>query len=262
MTVQFWVNNPAILLQKQYILELWPTPTMTSEQKQNAIARLVIIASVLGYLFTRNVKIIIAGILTLVGLIIVHSANKPKLTNALLTEGFHGDSEENISDLLETDGINSELISRDDIDADKIVNPVTLESVLKSEFYPPTKKNPFSNVLLTEIGDKPERKSAQPSFNYDVEENITKNVKKSVQYNNPGIKNTDKQLFGDLYENWELDQSNRAFFSTANTKIQPGDQASFGNYLYGNMPSGKEGGSEGAMERVKYNTRYLLYSFE
>ena len=183
MTVQFWVNNPAILLQKQYLLELWPTPTMTSDQKQNAIARLVIIASVLGYLFTRNVKIIIAGILTLVGLLIVHSSNKPKLTNTLLTEGFHGDSQtmDNIGDSLETDVINPVLFSGDDVDSDKIVNPVTLESVLKSEYYPPTKKNPFSNVLLTEIGDKPERKSAQPSFNFNVEENITENVKKSVQ---------------------------------------------------------------------------------
>jgi hypothetical protein len=56
------------------------------------------------------------------------------------------------------------------------VNPVTLDNVLKSEFKEGNKKNPFSNVLLTQIGDNPERKSAPPSFNVDVDEDITKNL--------------------------------------------------------------------------------------
>jgi hypothetical protein len=139
------------------------------------------------------------------------------------------------------------------------VNPVTLDSVLKSEFKEGTKKNPFSNVLLTQINDDPERKSAPPSFNVDVDEDITKNVKRSVQMMNPGIKNTNKQLFGDLWQEFELDQSNRAFFSTANTRVQPGDQASFGQFLYGTMPSAKESTPEGAFARVQDNYRYTLY---
>ena len=36
---------------------------------------------------------------------------------------------------------------------------------------------------------------------------------------NPGIKNTNKQLYGDLWNNFELDQSNRLFYSTANTRV-------------------------------------------
>ena len=76
---------------------------------------------------------------------------------------------------------------------------------------------------------------------------------------NPGIKNTNKQLFGDLFQEFELDQSNRAFFSTANTRVQPGDQASFGQFLYGTMPSAKESTPEGAFARVQDNYRYTLY---
>ena len=47
-----------------------------------------------------------------------------------------------------------------DKSASTTTNPVTLESVLKSEFKEGTKRNPFSNVLLTEIMDDPERNAA------------------------------------------------------------------------------------------------------
>ena len=106
--------------------------------------------------------------------------------------------------------------------------------------------------------DNPERKAAPPAFNVDVDEDITKNIKRSVQFMNPDIKSTNKQLYGDLWNNFELDQSNRAFFSTANTKVA-NDQSAFGKFLYGTMPSAKESNSDGAFARVQDNYRYTLY---
>jgi hypothetical protein len=76
---------------------------------------------------------------------------------------------------------------------------------------------------------------------------------------NPGIKNTNKQLYGDLWQNFLLDDSNRVFYSTANTRVQPGDQSSFGKYLYGTMFSAKESTPEGNMQRIADNYRYTLY---
>jgi hypothetical protein len=140
-----------------------------------------------------------------------------------------------------------------------ITNPVTLESVISSEFKEGSKTNPFSNVLLTDIMDDPDRKAAPPSFNPEVEEKITKDVKKSVQYMNPGIDNTNKQLFGDLWEKFQLDQSNRIFYSTANTRVV-NDQGAYAKYLYDDMKySGKESTPEGAFARVQDNYRYILY---
>jgi len=140
-----------------------------------------------------------------------------------------------------------------------IVNPVTLETILKTEFKEGTKKNPFSNVLLTQIMDDPERKSAPPAFNVDVDEDITKNVKRAVQMLNPTIENTNRQLYDSLWDKFELDQSDRVFYSTANTRVQPGDQSSFGKFLYGTMPSAKESNADGAFARVQDNPRYTLY---
>jgi hypothetical protein len=225
------------------MLDLWPNSTMNYEQKLNAITRLIILVSILGYILTMSTRIIFVGIITLVIIFVLFKMKKQKLTKEMLNEGFTVQGNE-------ITGIFDKTLST--------TNPVTLESVLKSEFKEGTKRNPFSNVLLTEIMDEPDRKSAPPSFNPDVDEKITKDVKRSVQLLNPDIKNTSKQIFGDLYQEFNLDQSNRVFFSTANTKVA-NDQGAFGNFLYGNMPSSKESNSEGNMQREKDSYRYTLY---
>ena len=245
MTIQFWSNEPTVLFNKEYILELWPTTNMCYEQKLNSITRLVILITILGYILTMSERVLLVGGLTLAVVFVLFNMRKQKITKEMLNEGFKVQG--------------NEVTGMFDKKPASYVNPVTLDSVLKSEFKEGTKKNPFSNVLLTQINDDPERKSAPPSFNVDCDEDITKNIKRSVQMMNPGIKNTNKQLFGDLFQEFELDQSNRAFFSTANTRVQPGDQASFAQYLYGTMPSAKESTPEGAFARVQDNYRYTLY---
>jgi hypothetical protein len=135
-------------------------------------------------------------------------------------------------------------------------NPVTLETILRSEFHPTTKKNPFGNVLLTDIADNPNRKAAAPSFNPDVYDDITSSVKKQTQMLNPDIINTNKQLYGDLKDNYDLDNSMMRFYSTANTKVS-NDQNAYAMYLYGQMPSGKSSDPDGALARVKNNWQWI-----
>jgi hypothetical protein len=244
MTTQFWSNDPTVLFNKEYIFELWPTTDMCYEQKLNAITRLVILITILGYILTMSQRVLMVGILTLLVIFVLFKMRKQKITKDMLNEGFavQGNNATGMFD--KTKG--------------SYVNPVTLDSVLKTEFKDGTKKNPFSNVLLTQIMDDPERKAAPPSFNVDVDEDITKNVKRAVQMMNPGIKNTNKQLYGDLYQEFDLDQSNRVFFSTANTRVT-NDQTAYSQYLYGTMPSGKDSTPEGAFARVQDNYRYTLY---
>ena len=244
MSTVFWFNDPMILLKKEYIFELWPTTNLSYEQKSNAIARLIILLSVLGYILTSSAKILITGCITLVVIFAVFKSNKQKITKEMMNEAFTVKGNE-VTGLYENKNPTT-------------TNPATLETVLKSEFKAGTKKNPFSNVLLTEIMDDPDRKAAQPSFNPDVDEQITKDVKRSVQFMNPDIKNTSKQLFGDLYEDFNLDQSNRVFFSTANTRVNS-DQSAFGKFLYGDMPSAKESNAAGNLQREKDSFRYTLY---
>ena len=243
MTIQFWTNDPTVLFNKEYIFELWPTSEMCYEQKLNAITRLIILITILGYVSTMSQRILVIGFLTLAVIFVLFKMRKQKLTSAMIQEGFG-------------DNISPSVLKQK---PKSITNPVTLETVLNDEFKEGNKKNPFSNVLLTQINDEPERKSAPPSFNADVDEDITKNIKRTVQMLNPGIKNTNKQLYPDLWQNFELDQSNRVFYSTPNTRIEPGDQSSFGKFLYGDMPSSKESNFSAAIQREKDSYRYTLY---
>jgi hypothetical protein len=240
-TIDIWTNDPTILFNNKYLSELWPSQDMSYEQKINAITRLIILVTILGYILTRSNKILIIGVITLIVIFALYKMRKHNLD-----EGFQVEGNE-VTGLFDNNKTNI------------ITNPVTLESVVRSEFTEGTKKNPFSNVLLTDIMDTPNRESAPPSFNPQIEEDITKNVKKSVQFMNPGIKNTNKQLFGDLWNNFELDQSNRLFYSTANTRVA-NDQGAFAQYLYSDLKySGKESTPEGAIARVQDNYRYTLY---
>jgi hypothetical protein len=250
MTIQFWSNDPTILFNKEYIFELWPTSVMCYEQKLNSISRLIILLTILGYILTMSKRVLVVGVLTLLVIYILFNMRKQKITKGML-ENFDVQGK-----LPSVQG--NEVTGMFDKKPQSYVNPVTLDAVLRTEFKEGNKRNPFSNVLLTQINDDPDRKASPPSFNVDVDNNITKNVKRAVQMMNPGIKNTNHQLFGDLWQQFQLDQSNRVFYSTPNTRVA-NDQGAYGQYLYGYMPSAKEDTPEGAMARVQDNYRYTLY---
>lgn len=243
MSIQFWPNDPNILFNKYYLLELWPTSTMCYEQKLNAISRLCILLTIFGYILTMTMRVLIVGFLTLIFIFVLYKMRNQKITRNQLENFVIASNEEN---------------PLFDKKQNSFINPVTLDSVLKTEFKEGNKRNPFSNVLLTQINDEPNRKAAPPSFNVDVDEDITKNVKKAVQMMNPGIQNTNKQLFGDLWHQFQLEQSNRVFYSTPNTRVT-NDQGAYGQYLYGDMPSSKEDTPDGNMQRIKNAYRYTLY---
>ena len=226
----FWGNHPEVLLNKNEMLELWPTPEMSYDSKLNAITRLVILLTIIGFIFTFSLQLFFIGMITILLIYFLYFMKFKEGFN--LREGILGKQ-----------------------NSPKIINPETLVENLKTDFYPTSSKNPFSNVLQTDIKYDPDRKSAPPAFNPQVHEDITTSTKKMVQDLNPSIVNTNKQLFGDLYEQFNLDQSNRVFYSNANTRVA-NDQGAFANYLYGNMPSCR---NNDTLECVKDNFRYILY---
>jgi hypothetical protein len=245
MTIPFWFNDPTILFNKDSILQLWPTQQMTFESKLNAISRIILVMSILGFVFTRNFNLLIIGIITLAIIFTLYRLRKQQLVSSLINkEGF------SVNPLSST---GSSKLSPSHMTS----NPVTMESILRSNFHPTTKKNPFGNVLLTDINDTPNRASAAPSFNPDVYEDITNATKKQTQMLYPGIINTNKQLYGDLKGNYDLDNSMMRFYSTANTRVA-NDQGAFASWLYGNMPSSKSSGPDGAFQRVADSYRYIL----
>ena len=236
MSVSIWYKEPSILLNKEYILELWPRSSMKKyNQKINSIVRLVLVLTLLGTLVSKSIKFLLIGFITLGVIFIIYSQ---KSNNDDL-EGFSDDKIQFTGKKI----------------GDVITDPLTLDTMIKSDYQRGTAKNPFGNVLLPEIKYNPKRKPATPAFNPEIAEDITKNTKKMVQQLNPGIKDTDKQLFGSKTDEFYLDQSNRAFNSTPNTRVA-NDQGAFAQYLYGDMPSCRDGDG---IACVQDNYRYILY---
>lgn len=242
----FWGQDPLILFKKDVVLELWPSSTMDYISKLNAITRLVILLTLVGYLFTFSMKILGVGIITILIIYIYYYAVSTK------KEGFDILNQPNVTNATQAQ---TAILGAPTKNKSTILNPETLETTLKENYQLNSSSNPFSNVLLPEIKYDPNRKPAPPSFNVDVYEDITTSTKKMVQELNPDIINTNKQLFGDLAENFELDQCNRVFYSTANTRVT-NDQGAYANYLYGNMPSCRD---NDPLQCVKDNYRYILY---
>ena len=190
----FWLRNPLILLKSSQIMEIWPTDNLSLERKLNALTRLIIILTILGYLYTRKLELLVTSIVTILVIVIFYRIRKKNDVREKIREGFTKSNFFNLKG---------------------------------NRFTQPTRKNPVMNVLLTEINDNPKRPPAAPSYEPSIEKKINENV-------------ADPRLFLDLGDSISFNQSMRNFYSTPSTTV-PNDQTSFANFLYGNMPSCKEG---------------------
>lgn len=83
MQSPFWLNDPTILFHSTHI---WPSKDMHKEEKLNAMTRLIILVTILLYLMTSNLRVLVAGVVTLIAIVVLKYAhnNTPKET----PEGF------------------------------------------------------------------------------------------------------------------------------------------------------------------------------
>ncbi|MHA2088807.1 MAG: hypothetical protein ACW972_11050 [Promethearchaeota archaeon] len=203
MTNTFWLNNPAILFDSDHITEVWPSSNLDYVSKLNAVTRLVILLTVIGFFTSGFFKILVSAAITLVIIVIMYKTKKKdnvkkKIKEQIVKEGF--------------------------------TNP-NLYKATKRSFTTPTAKNPLGNVLLPEIKYNPKRPAAAPSFNPEVEKEINKSA---------GNVGPDPRLFLDLGDTLSFEQSMQRFYTTANSRVA-NDQTAFAKFCYGDMPSCKEG---------------------
>ena len=85
MSISFWYDDPSILFKKENIFELWPTPTMNYNQKLNAITRLIIIVTIVGFIITLAYRLLFIGGITIFVIFILFKMNKDKLTKETFT---------------------------------------------------------------------------------------------------------------------------------------------------------------------------------
>ena len=240
MNTKLWINDPRVLMNKNYIMELWPTVYMTSEQKINAITRLIILLSLLGYFVTLSSKFLLIGFITLgilVGLYYLQQNIEAKtVKEQFLNNKLNNNS---LSEVYPT-----------------FTDPKTFTK-FKDKLNVPTTQNPLMNVLIPEIVDNPNRKGAAPAFNPDIEKKINDCVKENAikQFEDEDI---DQKLFKDLGDSFLFDRSMHQWYSTPSTTI-PNNREAFQEWLYGSMISGKEGNPLALERNYAGSYNYTMY---
>ena len=175
----FWLENPNILLNKNYLTEIWPNNDFDLARKLNAITRIIIIMAILGYFLTKSIYIPVSAVVSLLVLVIIYKSKG--VTKSQTKEGFLSNPNQQTNNL---------------------------KNVLEKEFTMPTKKNPVMNVLMNEYKENPQRKPAAPAYNQEVEEEIKDKAK-----------SRDKRLFKNLGDNLSFENSMRNFYAMPNTQI-------------------------------------------
>jgi len=224
MHTSIWLKDPTILLKQDQLKNIWPVATMTAAEKVNAVSRLIILLSMVGYLLTLSPKIFYIAFITLAIISLLYFVQPNKYLKRR-PEGFSN----------QLPGVYP-----------SFTNPAVYEAT-KEAYVKPTDNNPLMNVLIPEIYYDPKRKPAAPSFNPTVEKEINRSVQNFIgkKFHD---KNIDKKLFHDLGDQMELDRSMLPWTATANTQV-PNDVKAYRDYLYGDMISGKEG-NPFALERT------------
>jgi hypothetical protein len=202
--------------------DIWPMPLMSIEQKLNAITRLVLLLTVLGFLVTKNINIIFTGFITLAIFVILYNTQ------------YNLNASSNSSD-----GANANTSKKEGFVNSQMYN------MLKPHLTTPTIQNPMMNVLLPEISYNPTRDEAAPAYNPEVEKEINHSTEGYVVLdfeprNMTEAEKLRKKLFADLGDKYEFDDSMRMFYTNPNTTI-PNDQKGFAEFCFGDMISCKQG---------------------
>jgi len=191
---KLWFNDPNILVKE---LDIWPMEDMSSVRKYNAITRLVLILTIIGFIATKSIQIILIGIICLGIIVYVNINNKEKDIKLNINENF--------------------------VDND-------LYHLMKPNLDLGSKTNPFGNVMMESEASK---KIAAPGYNSNVKEEIKKNVFEAIKENNKNNSDIEKIVENDV-DKKNFESSLHNYYSTANSQ-QPNDQQGFIDFCYGNL---------------------------
>lgn len=225
VTIPFWANDPNIILNQKYIFEFFPTENMSYEQKLNAITRLIVLLTIIGFLFTQSIRLIIVSSITIFSIFLLYRFHTDKLSKrqSMKKENFASASENR-------NNLANNVLSQNNEE----------QPSFNKVFDNPSGNNPFSNVLMTDYDYNPNKKPAAPSYTDTVVESINNKTKELITNVNSTQPDINNKLFRDLGDELYFEQSMRQFYSNPSTTI-PNDQTSFTDFCYGGMISCKEG---------------------
>jgi len=275
---EFWMNNVQNIIDSFQLSGLLPNMLSTFEDQLNTLTKLIGLITLITFLISPSLKVILTGFLCILAIIIIYK-NERNMHN---TEGFTNQNmtpyqvpmqpqmqqqmqplrlqtpmpqqdvtpvplapqnifmnASNTSSIYELP-TSSRVTPLQEINAieNNIANKYM--NVDNQKFTFPTKQNPMMNVLLPEIQNNPQRPPAANSGDTFIEKLINKD-------------GADPKIFGDLGDNISYAQSMRNFYTNPSTTV-PNSQKDFANFCYGNMASCKD---NDYLQCYKNNERFV-----
>ena len=218
------------------MFEFYPIDTMSYEQKLNAITRTIFILTAVSFLFSKNIRLLVIGIITFIAIYVLHhfhEKEKDKRESKRIASSLKENFESPALDYLKENNM-----------------PIPTDV-----FDNPDSSNPFGNVMVTDYDYKPNKRPAPPANNKIVQDEILEQAKRAVSEANPDHPDIADKLFNDMGSNLEFEQSLRPFHSNPNTAI-PNDQTAFAEFCYGSMISCKEGNKFACARNLSRHTNY------
>lgn len=224
--ISFWAEDLNILWNPTYAFELVPTKKMSYNQQMNSISRCVLILSILCFLTTSNIRILIICLIVLISIYVLHRHQSDSRKKQEAMDVIFPDDEDKVID-------RSNLAN----DVNKLLN---VDKLVDNTFDKTTSTNLMANVNLTDYTKNPNKRPAPPAHIDSVKNDIVTEAKNMVNRLNPSFPNISDKLFRSLGDELTFEQSLRSYHSNPSTTI-PNEQSTFLDYCYGGMISAKEG---------------------
>jgi hypothetical protein len=151
--MKFWLDEPTILFDSNYILELYPYEHMDKNEKLNAVTRFIILITLFGYMCINNYLIFILGLIMIGIIIFIHRTqiNKEGYTN--LSDQQKIESNNPLRNILMDDykyNVNKKEVDKEYTpEVEEAINNATKKFILQEN-----KDNNEIGTIFNSLGDK------------------------------------------------------------------------------------------------------------
>ncbi len=151
--MKFWLDEPTILFDSKYILEIYPYDSMSQNEKLNAVTRFTILITLFGYMCMNNYLIFILGLIIIGMIIFLHRTQNVKEGYTNISDVQTIESNNPMRNILMDDykyNVNKKAVSTEyNPSVEESINDATKNFILQEN-----KDNNEISTIFTSLGDK------------------------------------------------------------------------------------------------------------
>jgi len=175
--VEFWFYKPEILLNKNYITEIWIDGNMSLEQKVNALTRLIILLNLVGFFIYNNIFFIGLLFIFLLVIYLFYKKKKETFSDYKHFKKNNKRKNENVKNPFKNVLMTDYLDNPGKLPQENVLNEISVEKEVKQTIYDLNKDNKDNYKLFKSKKDDFEFNQSLRQFNTNPETTIDQSNK-------------------------------------------------------------------------------------